>query len=219
MSTDDLDRVVPMDELDDFRVAGDAPDPRGWEVVASDGRRIGEVDELLVDTSAMKVRYLDVDMDDELSAEPDRHVLVPIGYARLDRDHDRVIVDQLSCDELRAIPAYRHGPLTRDYETSLRDSYRRGRQDSRETLDAGSFLASGGTRADGLQDDTPAPVHGEAQPRSDEGMRADARDDFYSDDLFDESAFWAARRSTGLGGALGDIGNDAGYPRDLDRRP
>src|SRR5688572_4109834 len=71
MSTDDLDRVVPMDDLDDFRVAGDTPDPRGWEVVASDGRRIGEVDELLVDTSAMKVRYLDVGVDDAMSSEPD----------------------------------------------------------------------------------------------------------------------------------------------------
>ena len=192
MSTDDLDRVVPMDDLDDFRVAGDTPDPRGWEVVAADGRRIGEVDDLLVDTGAMKVRYLDVGVDDEVSAEPDRHVLIPIGYARLDRDHDRVIVDQLSSADLRAIPAYRHGPITRDFETSVRDSYRR------EPADAS------------------APVR--AEPR----LRADGREDFYADDVYDESAFWAARRSTGLGGALGDIGNDAGYPHDLergDRRP
>lgn len=190
MSTNDLDRVVPMDDLDDFRVAGDAPDPRGWEVVAADGRRIGEVDELLVDTGAMKVRYLDVDVDDEVSAEPDRHVLVPIGYARLDRDHDRVIVDQLSSADLRAIPAYRHGPITRDFETSVRDSWR-GR---------------------------PAPPATDADRPTDGAMRADARDDFYGGDSFDETHFWAARRSTGLGGALGDIGNDAGYPRDLDDR-
>jgi len=190
MSSDELDRVVPMDDLDDFRVAGDAPDPRGWEVVAADGRRIGEVDELLVDTGAMKVRYLDVDVDDEVSAEPDRHVLVPIGYARLDRDHDRVIVDQLSSTDLRAIPAYRHGPITRDFETSVRDSWR-GR---------------------------PAEPATPADHSTGDAMRADSRDDFYSGDPFDEANFWAARRSTGLGGALGDIGNDAGYPRDLDNR-
>ncbi|HET7231501.1 MAG TPA: PRC-barrel domain-containing protein [Longimicrobium sp.] len=195
MSNDDLDRVVPMDDLDDFRVAGDAPDPRGWEVVAADGRRIGEVDELLVDTGAMKVRYLDVDVDDEVSAEPDRHVLVPIGYARLDRDHDRVIVDQLSSADLRAIPAYRHGPITRDFENSVRESWRGGHP--RQTITADHPTA-----------DRPA---GDA-------MRADARDDFYSDDVFDETSFWASRRSTGLGGALGDIGNDAGYPRDLENR-
>lgn len=190
MSTDDLDRVVPMDDLDDFRVAGDAPDPRGWEVVAADGRRIGEVDELLVDTGAMKVRYLDVDVDDEVSAEPDRHVLVPIGYARLDRDHDRVIVDQLASPDLRAIPAYRHGPITRDFETSVRDSWSGRRPQSSAAAD---------------------------HPGGD-AVRADSRDDFYGGDGFDETHFWAARRSTGLGGALGDIGNDAGYPGDLDSR-
>jgi hypothetical protein len=185
MSSDDLDRVVPMDDLDDFRVAGDAPDPRGWEVVAADGRRIGEVDELLVDTGAMKVRYLDVDLDDEIVAgEHDRHVLVPIGYARLDRDHDRVIVDEITSGDLRAIPAYDHGPITRDFETSVRDSWRGDRP---------------------RLPDAPPPVSG--------GMRADAPDDFYADDIYDESTFWAARRSTGLGGALGDLGR----PRD-DRR-
>jgi sporulation protein YlmC with PRC-barrel domain len=185
MSTDDLDRVVPLDDLDDFRVAGDDPDPRGWEVVAADGGRIGEVDDLLVDTGAMKVRYLDVGVDDGVSAEPDRHVLVPIGYARIDRDHDRVIVDGLSSADLRAIPSYRHGPITRAFETDVRDSYRRGRAP-----------AQAGASSD--------PTHA-------------AHDEFYSDDSFDEAGFWAARRSTGLGGALGDIGNDAGYPRDLDR--
>lgn len=183
MSIDDLDRVVPMDDLDDFQVAGDTPDPRGWEVVAADGRRIGEVDDLLVDTGAMKVRYLDVGVDDAVSAEPDRHVLVPIGYARLERDHDRVIVDQLSSADLRAIPAYRHGPITRDFEATVRDSYRRG----------------------------------DAADASPEPKRPPSHEEFYGGDDFDEAGFWAARRGSALGGALGDIGNDAGYPTDLER--
>jgi hypothetical protein len=204
MSNDDLDRVVPLDELDDFRIARDDPDPRGWEVVAADGRKIGEVDELLIDTGAMKVRYLDVDMDDEVSAQPDRHVLVPIGYARLDRDHDRVIVDQLSSADLASIPAYDHGPITRDFETSVRDSWRRGRAD-RPAGDERDV-----DRGDGRDRRV-------ADRREDDRMRAHGRDEFYSDDLFDETTFWAARRSTGLGGALGDIGNDAGYPYDLER--
>ena len=78
------DRVVPLDELDDYQVSEGDPDVRGWDVIASDGRKIGEVDELLVDTQAMKVRYLDVDLSDEVIANAggeDRHVLIPIGYA------------------------------------------------------------------------------------------------------------------------------------------
>jgi hypothetical protein len=126
MHNDDLDRVVPLDQLDDFRVADGDPDIRGWDVLAADGRKIGEVDELLVDTAAMKVRYLDVDLDDEVLEAGDggeRHVLIPIGYARLDRDADRVMVDALRADDLRRLPAYGHGPLTRAFEASVRESF------------------------------------------------------------------------------------------------
>jgi sporulation protein YlmC with PRC-barrel domain len=125
MANEALDHVVPMDDLDDFQVAEGDPDVRGWDVIASDGRKIGEVDDLLVDTGAMKVRYLDVDLDDALAGD-DRHVLIPIGYARLNRDDDQILVDTLSSDRLGEIPAYRHGPLTRDYETTLRDTFMRG---------------------------------------------------------------------------------------------
>ncbi|HEX6371703.1 MAG TPA: PRC-barrel domain-containing protein [Longimicrobium sp.] len=129
MANDDMDRVVPLGQLDDFRVAEGEPDVRGWEVLASDGRKIGEVDELLVDTSAMKVRYLDVDVDGGMVAGgTDRHVLIPIGYARLDEGRDRVLVDALASADLGGVPSYDQGPLTRDFETSVRESFsaRRG---------------------------------------------------------------------------------------------
>lgn len=124
---DALDRVVPLDQLDDFEIADGDPDIRGWDVHTADGRRIGEVDDLLVDRLAMKVRYLDVDLDDEIDrADDDRHILVPIGYARLDEDDDRVVVDTLSRDDLAAMPLYDHAPVTREYETTLRGQFDRG---------------------------------------------------------------------------------------------
>jgi sporulation protein YlmC with PRC-barrel domain len=210
MRNEDLDRVVPLDQLDDFRVASGDPDVRGWEVVGSDGGKIGEVDELLVDTRAMKVRYLDVDLDLDdgaPSGDPGRHVLVPIGYARLDREHDRVIVDELAAADLRALPSYEHGPITRDFEASVRDTFPRVR---------------GGVTADGGDQDTVragggGPTSGGrmAGPAGDAGAVAgalmasgDPADDFYAHEGFDEDRFWAARRSTGLGGALGSIGRD-----------
>lgn len=122
MADNDMDRVVPLGQLDDFKVADGDPDVRGWEVLASDGRKIGEVDELLVDTAAMKVRYLDVDVE-STGGGHDRHVLIPIGYARLDESHDRVMLDALASSELGGIPSYDQGPLTRDFETSLRRSF------------------------------------------------------------------------------------------------
>jgi sporulation protein YlmC with PRC-barrel domain len=162
--TDDMNRIVPLDELDDFKVADGDPDVRGWDVVTADGRRIGEVDNLLIDTGAMKVRYLDIDLDDEaLELEGERHVLVPIGYARLDDDDDRVIVDELQASQLRGLPEYTHGPLTRDYETTLRRS-----------LDPGSVGPTGG-----------APDTGRTITGASEG----GQDDFYEDRLFSDARF------------------------------
>lgn len=66
-----------MSELHDFKVEPGDPDPRGWTVVTSDGRTHGTVRDLLVDTSAMKVRYLIVDLDDSaaIAGNSDRVLL------------------------------------------------------------------------------------------------------------------------------------------------
>jgi uncharacterized protein (TIGR02271 family) len=120
------DRIVPLDQLDDYRVADGDPDVRGWDVLSSDGRKVGEVEELLVDRSALKVRYLDVQVDkDLLEGDSRRHILIPIGYARLDQDDDRIFVDTLDSTTLRQIPEYRREPLTREYEMSLRNHFDR----------------------------------------------------------------------------------------------
>ncbi|HEV2736350.1 MAG TPA: DUF2382 domain-containing protein [Longimicrobiaceae bacterium] len=174
MMNDDLDRVVPLDQLDDFKVADGDPDVRGWEVVASDGRKIGEVDQLLVDTAAMKVRYLDVDVDNDLVAgssdTSDRHVLIPIGYARLDEESDRVIVDQLASSDIVGLPEYTHGPITRDFESSVRSRFDTG-------------YTTGATGAAGLASTGAADT------------TRDTDNDFYSHDLYDDNRFYGARRT------------------------
>ena len=73
----------------DLSVADGEPDVRGWDVVSADGRDVGEVEDLIVDTDAMKVRYLEVDIDGQHQADD---VFVPIASADLDRDRKRVIV-------------------------------------------------------------------------------------------------------------------------------
>lgn len=154
---DEMDRIVPLDDLDDFEVAEGDPDVTGWDVIASDGRKIGEVDQLLVDTDAMKVRYLDVEIDEDLlETDKDRHVLIPIGFARLHEDDDQILVDNLSSNEVRDLPEYRHEPITREMESSVRRSFDRGFQGEpgeeefyeHEHYDEGRFF---GTRRGGEQ--------------------------------------------------------------------
>jgi sporulation protein YlmC with PRC-barrel domain len=174
---DDMNRIVPLDELDDFKVADEDPDVRGWDVFSADGRRIGEVDNLLVDTSAMKVRYLDIELDNkELGLEADRHVLLPVGYARLDDDDDRVIVDELQTSDLRNLPEYHHGPITRDYEVGVRQSLDRstGTRTGGVTTGSGTASATGSTAT---------------------GQGHQGADDFYEDRLFSDTRL-TRRRNT-----------------------
>lgn len=115
-------RLAMISDLDDFEVAHEDPDPRDWEVTASDGRTIGWVRDLVVDTSAMKVRYLDVDVDEEsLGATElrDRHILIPIGYARLNEDEDQVLVDAIASDDVQRLPAFEGLPLRRETEDRI----------------------------------------------------------------------------------------------------
>ena len=114
MASEPMDRVVPLNQLPGYKVADGEPDIRGWEVVASDGHRLGKVEELLVDTQANKVRYVDVDVDGD-----NRHVTVPIGYARLEESRHQVLVDGLGAEQLRALPTYERGGITRDYEEQV----------------------------------------------------------------------------------------------------
>ncbi len=117
--------VYPLDELDDFKVADGDVDPRGWTVYSQDGQKLGEVKDLLVDTTAMKVRYLDVELDRDVAggSRDNRHVLFPVGTARLDDKDDRVFVDA-GATSVAGLPAYaRGGAVTRDYENSLRQGF------------------------------------------------------------------------------------------------
>jgi hypothetical protein len=68
-------RIVPLRELPDRRVATGDPDVRGWEVVAADGVKIGRVRDLLVDTREDRVRYLELELDPQAvpaGADPER---------------------------------------------------------------------------------------------------------------------------------------------------
>ena len=114
-------RVTPLRELDDYEVADGDPDVRGWEVLGAGRQRIGKVDELLVDTAAMKVRYLEVDLaEDVLDGREKKRILIPIGHARLDPDDDRIFVDSLNPSSIAAMPAYTPGSVTQDLETRVR---------------------------------------------------------------------------------------------------
>lgn len=158
-------RLVHLDDMSDLQVADGDPDIRGWDVRTADGEKIGKVKDLIVDTGLMKVRYIEARIDKEvLNATDDRHVLIPIGSARLDDDEDDVYLSSSIVDP-RTLPPYDRNALSREYEISLRERFPGG---------AGTNPAS-------------ASRQNLADSRSDDS-------DFYRDDLYNDDAFFGQRR-------------------------
>jgi stress response protein YsnF len=123
MATEMNDRNRRLQELggSDFEVADGQPDIRGWDVKDASGQRIGEVDDLIFDTQSRKVRYMKIDLEGNvLDLEP-RDVLVPIGLAQLHDDGDDVILNNVTADQLRALPEYDDDNLqSSDFESGIR---------------------------------------------------------------------------------------------------
>src|SRR5690349_8565414 len=97
-----------LQELDrsDFEIVEGEPDIRGWDVKNSTGKKIGEVEDLIVDAKMKKVRYMLVDLDDNELDLDHRKVLLPIGIAELHEKDDDVILPGVDGTQLSALPAY-----------------------------------------------------------------------------------------------------------------
>jgi len=187
--SENVGRLARLDDLRDFKVADGDPDVRGWDVVGSDGRKLGEVKHLIADPAAMRVRYLEVELDRSVREGGDRRVLLPIGTARLDDARDEVIVDSIAGVDAGTLPTYAEGAdITRDYESTLRGRFTGGTH-SADT-------SSRDLRADPRSGDLRAAGGSVGGPAGGAGRRDRNEDDFYAADLYDESRF---RRRPALG--------------------
>ena len=113
-------RIVPLSEARDFKLARGAPNPRGWTVFAGDNERVGVVKELLVDPVAMKIRFISVDLADDLfNLHEDRHVLVPMETVELRERGEDIWIQGASAQQIAALPAYPGGPVGRWMERNV----------------------------------------------------------------------------------------------------
>lgn len=116
--------LARLDELDNYKVADGDADIRGWDVRMEDGRKVGKVDELIVDTAALKARYIEVKMKKEFTgSDDDRWALIPIGTAQLDEKEDEVIIDRVPTAGFLTREQRDREPLSRATELSLRELY------------------------------------------------------------------------------------------------
>jgi len=85
--------LTRMSESNDYEVAADDRDIRGWQVSTGAGTVIGEVDDLLIDPAAMKVRQVEVSFRKGAGAADRPKVAIPIDAVDLDTDARVVIVN------------------------------------------------------------------------------------------------------------------------------
>jgi sporulation protein YlmC with PRC-barrel domain len=117
-------QIIPLSEARDFKVESGAPDLRGWDVFGSDGERIGVVSQLLVDPVALRVRYLDVDVHDDLYLlGDDRHVLIPLDRVDLKERSKDIWVRGLTAVQVSQFPAYPGGAVRPAMERAVEHSF------------------------------------------------------------------------------------------------
>jgi hypothetical protein len=97
-----------LSRLNDYTVDKHQADPRGWDVINSTGRSIGEVKDLIVDMSTMKAIYLDVELDSKLfDLRGDPHVLIPVERAERQTSGKRLMVPSLDSARVQELCAER----------------------------------------------------------------------------------------------------------------
>ena len=114
MKTNEPHKTTYLEELSasDFEVADKQPDINGWEIVDSLGNELGEVEDLIFDSNARKVRYVvaSLDLEELEDEETDDHlVLIPIGIVDLDEDEEEVILPEVAVGFLATLPRYSPG--------------------------------------------------------------------------------------------------------------
>lgn len=89
-------QLQSLRDMGDYEVSREDTDVRGWTVVGADGQRVGTVRDLIVDTSRMKVEYLDVGPTGNDATE----IRVPVSSARIDTQKREVVVAGALSDDV-----------------------------------------------------------------------------------------------------------------------
>lgn len=119
-----------VDNLSDYKVHHDDVDIRGFHLKDATGTVIGEVEGLLADVSAKLVRYVEIEIEDDVIRRhtsgrynsDDKHALVPVGIVRIDKTTKSVFLVGLGLDHFVDYPRYKRelGYTTR-YEIDTND--------------------------------------------------------------------------------------------------
>jgi sporulation protein YlmC with PRC-barrel domain len=102
-----------------FEIKDGQPDIIHWKVMNSAGQDLGTVTELLFDEEEQKVRYLVLNLKGNVWNMEEREVLIPIGVAELDANHDLVILPNITAQQIIVLPDYEKGKVVMSADSEL----------------------------------------------------------------------------------------------------
>lgn len=113
---------IRLEELSnvDYKIVDGEADVTGWPVKDEAGRSLGKVRDLLFDPEQNAIRYLIVDLENEVSAAEDKAVLIPIGVADLANEEKAVVLPVIHDSQFVEMPRYIIGEVTRETELKIR---------------------------------------------------------------------------------------------------
>ncbi len=145
-----------LEELSDYKVAGNYSDVRGWSVKDSDNRVIGKVENLLVNKDMERVVYLDVEVDETIieadhdpygkpanadvhefvNKEGENHIIIPIGLIDINESQKFVYTNSIDHQTFAETKRIKTGaPINREYEEAVMQSYKRDRDNESRDYD------------------------------------------------------------------------------------
>ncbi len=145
MMTETNKNLFELDELSGYKVAENYSDVRGWDVKDANNRTIGKVDHLLVNKTAERVVYLDIEVDETLieegyktyqnrasegihgflNKEGENHLIIPIGMAFIDEKNKSLNTNQIDSSTFAEAKRFRKGDdIDFAYELNLVRHYR-----------------------------------------------------------------------------------------------
>lgn len=115
---------VNLEELSqgDYKVIDGETDITGWPVRDENGTKVGKVRDLLFDPLQNAIRYIIIDLDQSITGDDEKAILIPIGYANLGDDKKEVILPVMTESQFMAMPRYIIGEVTRDTELQIRSA-------------------------------------------------------------------------------------------------
>ncbi len=124
--TSNNNRTHHLEELNhsDYKIAENQPNIDDWKILNSTNQKVGEVEDLLFDKKALKVRYIITNLKKGDLLDDDKKVLIPIGQARLDKENKNVIIPNITKAQLTTLPIYqKSNDLNQEDELAIRNAF------------------------------------------------------------------------------------------------